>query len=322
MPAPNPLDRYDQLKRKNRRRLVGAVLMVVVAGSLLLSVLNQPESTATDYQQVEVTGLPQAASATPASDAGHTPALTASQPADADLAAMDTVVAATPASADAAAASETRPVVVKPATPAPQTATTTKPATTVTTEVKPPLTSRPATETTTVDKPAAVKPATPPATAEKPAANKPATTTAKPSTEKPATATAKPANNKPATAANNKPANTATNRNQRLTPQEILNNQAANQVTGSGNNRAQAILDGKTSNRALIQVGAYTDEAQAKTVQQKLAAAGVSASITQSETSKGTLYRVRTQTYASRAQAEQNLSRIRSQGLDGMVIGQ
>lgn len=101
----------------------------------------------------------------------------------------------------------------------------------------------------------------------------------------------------------------------KLTPQDILNNKAATPAKPAAGN---ATGGGK----ALIQVGAFTNEQQARAVQQKLAAAGVRTQISQSQTSKGELYRVRTGAYASRAQAEQNLSRIRAQGLDGMIIGQ
>ena len=55
---------------------------------------------------------------------------------------------------------------------------------------------------------------------------------------------------------------------------------------------------------------------------QKLADAGVSAHVSESETSKGTVYRVRTGSYPNRAAANQALAKIRQQGLDGMVIGQ
>ena len=57
-------------------------------------------------------------------------------------------------------------------------------------------------------------------------------------------------------------------------------------------------------------------------VLQKLADAGVSAHVSESETSKGTVYRVRTGSYPNRTAANQALAKIRQQGLDGMVIGQ
>ena len=73
--------------------------------------------------------------------------------------------------------------------------------------------------------------------------------------------------------------------------------------------------------RTIIQVGAYTTEAQAKLVQQKLAAIGINCSISSGQTSKGTLYRVRSGIYKSRALALQNLNKIQAAGLNGMVIG-
>lgn len=85
---------------------------------------------------------------------------------------------------------------------------------------------------------------------------------------------------------------------------------------------AIAANEDKAAGKALVQVGAYTSEQQARSVQQKLAVAGINAHISQSQTSKGTLYRVRTGTYANRHQAQQGLSKVQGAGLDGLVIGQ
>ena len=100
--------------------------------------------------------------------------------------------------------------------------------------------------------------------------------------------------------------------------QDVLNNKAAKSAANP-----QAILEGSTTGgRVIIQAGAYSSSAQANQVLQKLADAGVSAHVSESETSKGTVYRVRTGSYPNRAAANQALAKIRQQGLDGMVIGQ
>ena len=313
MASLNPQDSYEQLKRKNRRRLVGAVAMVAVAAALLLSVLNQNKTPASQQQEVLITGLNTDASAITVSTGSDVTAASAS---DANLA-PGTVLEPQPES-DNQAASQATTVAEKPAPVAGSLppVVVTKPAATPTQQVPvqaetraqtPGSSAKPQpstpTRSETTSKPETkpeIKPETKPAAQPTPPA-RPATNTAtKPPAPKPATSTPG-----------------------KLSPQEILNNKAATQVAAAPKPHPQAILDGQKSNgKALIQVGAYTNEVQARTVQQKLAAAGVSATISQSETSKGTLYRVRTGTYASRAQAEQNLNRIRAQGLDGMVIGQ
>lgn len=93
-----------------------------------------------------------------------------------------------------------------------------------------------------------------------------------------------------------------------------LNNQSAKTKSDP-----QAILNGKAGGgKAIIQAGAFTALQQA---QQKLANAGISAHISEADTSKGKVYRVRTGAYPSRAAADAALAKIRAQGLDGMVIG-
>ena len=315
MASLNPQDSYEQLKRKNRRRLVGAVAMVAAAAALLLSVLNQNKTPANQQQEVVITGLNADASAISVSTGSD---VVAASDSSADLA-PGTVLEPQPepehqAASQAAPTIAAKPapvssgslppvVVAKPtATPSQQTPVQAETRVQTPSSSAKPQPSTPA-RSETASKPETkpeIKPETKPAAQPTPPA-RPATNTA-----------AKPAAPKPATGTPGK-----------LSPQEILNNKAAAQAPAAPKPNPQAILDGRQNNgKALIQVGAYTSEAQARTVQQKLAAAGVSANISQSETSKGTLYRVRTGTYASRAQAEQNLNRIRAQGLDGMVIGQ
>ncbi|NUE67367.1 SPOR domain-containing protein [Snodgrassella sp. ESL0253] len=113
----------------------------------------------------------------------------------------------------------------------------------------------------------------------------------------------------------------------RLTPQQILENKAAAHVIKKPVSNQNHTSAATTSNskvaveRTVIQIGAYTTEAQANLVQQRLAIAGVPTSISASQTSKGTLYRVRSRVYNSRNQAMQNLDKVRAVGLDGLVIG-
>lgn len=145
--------------------------------------------------------------------------------------------------------------------------------------------------------------------------------------KKPVSATPKPINKNPVPvkpAATAKPANNTAGG--KLTPQQILENKAAGTVSknsASGQNRGSATSSNNKPSveRTVIQIGAYTTEAQANLVQQRLAVAGVTTSISKSQTSKGTLYRVRSQVYNNRSQALQNLDKVHAAGLDGLVIG-
>lgn len=330
MHARNPLDSYEQLKRQNRRRLVGAVVMVAVAGGLLFAVSGKDNTSPAAQQRVldssgaPVAGLPESEAASAPLDAGVVlePAPGADE---------DPQRAPAPSAADTAPAPSGGKVVVN-------------------TEVKPPLPQRPPEAPPKTPAPPEVKSATKPESKAAPkaetspeakpearpaakAATKPEAKPApKPETQAPAptvvfkpkerdsggkTAAKEPPKPKTATGGARKPVNP------KLTPQEILDNKAAAQVGGKEKAATkpdpQAILDGK-SGKSLVQVGAYTNEQQARVVQQKLAAVGVDTAISPSETSKGTVYRVRTGSYDSRAQAEQVLQKIQAQGLGGIVV--
>ena len=354
MDARNPLDSYEQLKRKNRRRLVGAVAMVAAAGGLLLAVSGQDEAPVAEQQLVLDS------SGTPVADAPET------LPENGEAAASqaDGALVLEPApGADEGGSRNNVPVVAQTSAPAAVGQSKTEGKVAVTTEVKPPLPQRPQEAAPqpaaqadnkpvpkAESKPAAKaetkqevntdsKPAAPAVEKTAPKAEtKPAP---KPEPQAPApTVVFKPKENtgnktaaKPAVKPVTKPqtagrADTEARKpSAKLTPQEILNNKAAGQVSGGNNSQTaakpadpQAILDGKTGGKAQVQVGAYASEQQAKAVQQKLAAAGVNTSISASETSKGTVYRVRTATFDNRAQAEQTLQKIQAQGLGGMVV--
>lgn len=108
---------------------------------------------------------------------------------------------------------------------------------------------------------------------------------------------------------------------QKKNAQDVLNNKSAKAVAKD----PQAILEGKAQiqkGKAIIQAGAYSNREQAKQVQQRLANLGISAYISEADTSKGKVYRVRTVAYPDRQTANKALGHIRQQGIDGLVIGQ
>lgn len=80
--------------------------------------------------------------------------------------------------------------------------------------------------------------------------------------------------------------------------------------------------DKAKSGRYLIQVAALSDPDKAAELKDKLAAAGVSASVSQVNTSKGTVSRIRVGPFASEAEARAALTRIQKAGMSGILVPQ
>ncbi|MDO5640276.1 MAG: SPOR domain-containing protein [Neisseria sp.] len=365
----NSLNDYEQLKRRNRRRLVGASVMVLLAGLLLAKVLNQgggnqegaqsisihdasgvQTASETDAPQVLVNN--QAASADDASDLSPSAVLEPAPEGNTHATVLDNPLAVggaqtvqeEPPAADPDKVFETAVVnePVENETPAatPQSAAEPKPAAPAarenTTATPPPvvlINNNRAADKQTAEKAAAEKAAAEKAAAERKAEQQRAADARK------REAAAKAAEQQKAQQAKQqaareqakKQAGEAAKKQQQAAaqrnPQDILNNKAA-QPQAAAKADPQAILDGRggaaatSGGKAIIQAGAYSNREQAAQIRQKLADAGVSAYISEAETSKGTVYRVRTGSYASRNAANQALAKIRQQGVDGIVIGQ
>jgi DedD protein len=98
--------------------------------------------------------------------------------------------------------------------------------------------------------------------------------------------------------------------------------------------RARALLEGKTATppatpaatapataeRLVVQVGAFSEEAGARTVRQKLEAAGLKTYTNVAETSEGRRIRVRLGPYNSRAEADKAAARVKALGLPAAVL--
>jgi colicin import membrane protein len=385
----NVQENYEQLKRRNRRRLVGALIMVVIAAILLAIMLSRrtPQPVSAPQLDIRAAGASSAASEDASADA--------TMDSQSTSAVVLEPIASTPASA------VTLPATSITTTPAPLAGVERKPQGTVSGSVSAPnaipvrtpvraqatqqngansahnkpsadnrvVTSVPVDKKNieknqqhsahsvpdsrakaaitkpaeTVEKNAVAKPAKKAPTAAESRKNSEAVSTSRSATAKtgiaendkktitaPKTINKTPAPVKPANT--DKPVNNATDaksstRAGRLTPQQILENKAAGAVTKNSASNQKGTSATSTSNskatveRTVIQIGAYTTEAQANLVQQRLAVAGVPTSISTSQTSKGTLYRVRSRVYNSRNQALQNLEKVHAVGLDGLVIG-
>ena len=100
--------------------------------------------------------------------------------------------------------------------------------------------------------------------------------------------------------------------------------------------RARALLEGKAATppattvattpaaaaaeRLVVQVGAFSEEAGARTVRQKLEAAGLKTYTHVAETSEGRRIRVRLGPYNSRAEADKAATRVKALGLPAAVL--
>lgn len=335
-PRLNSLDEYEQLKRKNRRRLVGASAMVVLAGILLAKVLNQgageeaapaasaPEMVAASVEAPQIMVNNEAASADDASDLAPSAVLEPAPEADTDTDAhtgTSTELANPLAGRAAPSATETSAPEVRPSETA-KPIETAKPATSKPVEAAKPAETAPP-PVVVIDNQAERK-----AAAEREAAANARRQAEQKAREQAAAKEAERKQQAERAAAQKAEAQKAealkkqqaakAQTEKKTAAQDVLNNKAAKSAANP-----QAILEGSTTgSRVIIQAGAYSSSAQANQVLQKLADAGVSAHVSESETSKGTVYRVRTGSYPNRTAANQALAKIRQQGLDGMVIGQ
>ncbi|OAM35629.1 hypothetical protein A7P98_07070 [Eikenella sp. NML080894] len=337
-PQSNPnwrhLEEYEQIKRKNRRRLVGALLLTTVVALLLAKVMGSSQNTAAPGEITVSGGSETAASM-----------VVKTQP-------LPEPVAEVPTGADTSVEMQPQPVsapvvepeavVVEPAPPAPQPVQPAKPVEARTTVLPNPLANsgnaanpQPRVEA----KPVPAEPRAQQAENNKPAAQ-PQAKPAVPETPrraegvKPQTpavqsnerrAESKPAEPKPTEqkpAERRRPVERRQERKpngNHLSPEDILNNRAANHVAGNG--KAADNQAAQTERRMVIQVGAYTTEEQARAVQKRLADAGVSAYVAPPANKGGNaLYRVRTGSYPNRQAAGQAMGKIKSQGLDGILL--
>ncbi|SUA35838.1 tetrapac protein [Neisseria zoodegmatis] len=381
------LNEYEQLKRKNRRRLVGASALVIVAGFILARVLSQSNEgaeaenitikaassvqTASPEQTQSVIQPNRAASSDDASDLSPAAVLEPAPESGTESVELDN-----PLTAPAATEAETAPQPVLEPAPAPSAETAaaatatakqqaaakpeTKPETPSEKTVKesakpapapvskPAKTEAPKAEADNAPPPVViinnrVEPDAQAEAARKAAEQKAAQQKAAQAAQKAkAEAAAKEAEREKAAhqakqeagrlkaqqqakakAEAEKRAAQAEQKKQqeanRKAAQDALANKSSHPAEKSD---PKAILEGKTNTKAMIQIGAYSSRRQAQQMQQKLADAGVSTYVSETETSKGKVYRVRTGSYPNREAAAKALEKIRQKGADGMVIGQ
>lgn len=270
MTSENPQKTYEQLKRKNRRRLVGASVMVVVAIVLLLIVSSLSHEQAANEQTVQIDGL------TTTTETLSENSANTNQPA--------VVISEQPSVNDNEITPNKNENIPEPVIES--------------FSESPVLPEEPSTHPSDNKQDTQIAKIKPVQTQKLVNDAKQPTATSKQRTQEPIKTRSEPVN---------VPKLTNT---KKLTPQQILNNQAADQVTAT------------TDIGAIVQAGAYATLSQAQTAQKKLATIGIHSNISQSKTAKGTLYRVRTTRFPNQAEAKQAVNRIKEQGLEAIVITQ
>lgn len=290
------LSTHDELlllRKRARRRLVGAIVLVSLSTAVLWNVVDALPEQAMKPEAVDITGLQMASQPAAAPLAASAP-VAASQPVT-DLLATLPPEESEPASVPAAKAPVPAPiapvVVPKPAPVVPAPAATvavTKP------EPKPEPKPVPKPEAKPEPKPEpkpAIKPESKPAPKPEP---KPPVKEAKPHEEK-----------------------------KNADPMAILEGREAHaEPAKPAKERAEAeSKPAEGGKKFSIQLAALSDPQKVDALRSKLAASGVAARFSKVQTSKGEVTRVRVGPFKSREEADAAMRRLSKAGVTGIVVG-
>lgn len=285
------LSTHDELlllRKRARRRLVGAVVMVSLSTAVLWNVVDTLPEQAMKPEAVDITGL-QAASQPAAVVAPPAPPVAASQPV------TDLLATLPPEEPEAASLPAARPPVV--------------------------LAKPPVAEPVPIAAPAAPTQATAPAIkpepkpVPKPEAPPEPKPQAKPKAE-PKPAPKEPAkDNKPKPVAEKKAADPMAI----LEGRETVHAEPAKPARETAAEATPAKSDG--GKKFSIQLAALSDPEKVDALRNRLAAAGVSARFSKVQTSKGEVTRVRVGPFKSREEADAAMRRLSKAGVTGIVVG-
>ena len=284
------LSTHDELlllRKRARRRLVGAVVMVSLSTAVLWNVVDALPEQAMKPEAVDITGL-QAASQPAAVVAPPVPPVAASQPV------TDLRATLPPEEPEAASLPAARPPVVLAKPPVAEPVPIAAPA--APTQAAPAIKPEPK----PVPKPEAPpepKPQTKPKAEAKPAPKEPAK------------------DNKPKPVAEKKAADPMAI----LEGREAAHAEPAKPAKESAAEAAPAKAEG--GKKFSIQLAALSDPEKVDALRSRLAAAGVSARFSKVQTSKGEVTRVRVGPFKSREEADAAMRRLSKAGVTGIVVG-
>ena len=286
------LSTHDELlllRKRARRRLVGAIVMVSLSTAVLWNVVDALPEQAMKPEAVDITGL-QAASQPAAVVAPPAPPVVASQPV------TDLLATLPPDEPETASQPVVKPPVVLAKPPAqPPVPAVIAPAPSGAPVANPDVKPLPKPELPAEPKPQA-----------KPKAEAKAETKAEP----------KPVAKEPAKDSKPKPAA----EKKAIDPMAILEGREsahAEPAKPAKDNAADAAPGKKFS----IQLAALSDPQKVDALRSRLAAAGVSARFSKVQTSKGEVTRVRVGPFKSREEADAAMRRLSKAGVTGIVVG-
>ena len=295
----NPELAVDELKRKARRRLVGAVVLALAAAVLLPMLLEKEPRPLGEDVSVKIPPIDDGRFVSKLPGKDGAPATTAAKSAPATAPKTDTAaVAPAPSKSEPPATSAPTPTSPEPPATAPAPIVTAPPA---------------------VDKADAAPPA---ATKATPAAPKRSVAEAEQRmlspTSKPAAA---PAAKHAASAPPATPAPVASAPAAEAPPPAAAVAPAAPPVASGSKPEAKAAAPTTPASQGfVVQLAAFADDKGANALANRLKRGGHSAYVEPLQTSRGTLWRVRVGGYATRAEAEAARDKLKGEGQNGIVV--
>lgn len=293
------LNEYEQLKRKNRRRLVGAGALVLVAGSLFAAASKDNVQNTPQLNPVKPVEQVQTEILRPAGSENKI-----------DLS-MDHEKAA--------------PLVLKNNSVAPPLPQQNKAK--ATTMATAPMVSKPTPTTSSVSKPNT------PSSEERAKAREEARAAEErrqKAQSKAAEAEAKRSETERAIANKARAAQAAADRNRNAERAQLTAERAAEekqraqrQAQAAANNHKANHNNTKSNSggKSSIQAGAFADKEAARRMQQQLKDLNYTARLEEVQTSKGKMYRVRTGNFSNESEARSALNKLQNKGVNGMVVG-
>lgn len=270
------------LRKRARRRLVGAVVLVTIATVVLWNVVGRLPEQQMKPESIEVLGASAPAASHADASAGAAVLPPMAQAASAPQAASAGLAEARPSAKPGATELAANLSTMTPAAPAVQ------PAPAVKAEAKPEVKPEP-----------------------KPEAKTEAKTETKPKAEhKPEPKPAKPEHKKPDIKLEEKPA-------RKPDPAAILEGRFDSLDKPAAKKEEPAA---KAEGKSVIQLAALSDPDKADALKSKLSAIGVTAHFSKVQTSKGEVTRVRVGPFNSRAEAQATLQKLAKAGVNGIIV--
>lgn len=114
---------------------------------------------------------------------------------------------------------------------------------------------------------------------------------------------------------------TQTNNDKLAADKQREKNRSSDKTTAAKTEKKpQNTADNTAGRRVTVQAGAFADKAHAQKVQQQLKSLNYSSHLEEVQTAKGTVYRVKTGKFANQTEAKNAIERIKGKGMNGVVV--